>query len=142
MLSDISYNITRLACYMVDWAVLYRVDNLNNPYTCSSNKPKLLNRCFHKSVSTMASHTRLWAVKAEMLTEQENRFKNRKGQVALKHLSMMETVVNWRRWIRNVKGKGSKNLDKASLDVWKELTTQVDTIYAKHAGKITKFNYM
>jgi hypothetical protein len=26
--------------------------------------------------------------------EKQNRFKNRKGQVALKHLSMMETVVN------------------------------------------------
>jgi hypothetical protein len=44
--------------------------------------------------------------------------------------------------------KVPKTLEKASLEMWKELITQVGTctctctIYAKHAGKMTKFNIM
>jgi hypothetical protein len=72
--------------------------------------------------------------------ETKHQFKNRKRRVA--HFSVTKTVVNGWWWIKNANEKGFKELEKASLEVWKELITQVGTIYAKHAGKNTNFNYM
>jgi hypothetical protein len=75
-------------------------------------------------------------VYCKWLASLKNWFKNRKGRVALKHLSTMETVVNWWKWIKNANGKGSKKLENASLEMWKELITQVGLSICKTCRKI------
>ena len=44
--------------------------------------------------------------------------------------------------IFNVSITTVQGLKNVSLKVWEELITQSSVVYSKHAGKMTKFNYM
>jgi hypothetical protein len=46
--------------------------------------------------------------------ESNNRFKNRKGRVALKHLSVMETVNNWCIWIKKCRWQRNQRVVSTS----------------------------
>jgi hypothetical protein len=93
----------------------------------------------HESLDLYTNNTTLWLYRTFI----KNQFKNRKGRVALKHLSMMETVVNWWQWTKNANGEGSKKLEINNQPRGVRGTDyKVGTVYTNHAEKNTRFNYM
>jgi hypothetical protein len=57
----------------------------------------LLMKIYYKAIQSTSN-----GEKVRGKTELQNWFKNWKRRVALKHLFMMETVVNWWRWIPSI----------------------------------------